>query len=37
MQAAQPQQVQQQEYELDEWLVDFARLFSEITGIDPVA
>ena len=27
----------QQEYEMDEWLVNFARAFSDITGIDPIA
>ena len=27
----------QQEYEMDEWLVSFARAFSDITGIDAVS
>ena len=27
----------QQEYEMDEWLMNFARAFSDITGIDPIA
>jgi hypothetical protein len=32
----QQEQAAQQEYELDDWVVKFARAFSEITGIDPM-
>jgi hypothetical protein len=33
----QVEQQGQQEYEVDDWLMDFVRAFQEITGIDPAA
>ena len=35
--AAAKQDQPQETYEIDQWLVDFAGLFTELTGIDPMA
>lgn len=35
--AAAKDQPPQETYEIDQWLMDFAGLFSDLTGIDPMA